>query len=63
VTTTPQPQTLGELRDELLMRYGVMARINKPSRTEFAKVLDRFEAAVRDAAFEEVQRMTGRKQA
>jgi hypothetical protein len=62
MTTTPQPQTLGELRDELLMRYGVMARINKPSRTEFAKVLDKFEAAVRDAAFEEVKQLTHRVQ-
>jgi hypothetical protein len=62
MTTTPQPQTLGELRDELgVLRDAVVAGRFCGSSAEFATLIHKFEFAVRDAAFEEVQRMTGRR--
>ncbi len=54
------PQTLGELRDELVRSYA-QDDLLRPAR--FATLLHQFEAAVRDAAFEEVKQLTGRRQA
>jgi len=54
----PTP-TLGELRDQVLLAY----RFRFGSEVDFARQLKRFEFAVREAAFEEVMRLTGRRQA
>ncbi len=58
----PQTQLrdeLGVLRDELVRFY--TDDMLQPAR--FARLLAEFEAAVRDAAFEEVKQLTQRRQA
>jgi len=61
-TPSHLPPTLGELRDELgRQRDELTYWLRKAGVPAAALMVHEFENAVRDAAFEEVQRMTGKR--